>query len=109
VELELVLLEELAKSGGELAAEYAAECADWQEEAVRRSDPSGAVGREAASRYDVVDVGMMLKVLSPSMEHAKEPDLCSEMLRVAGEFQERGSAGAEQQIVKQSLVLQYKS
>jgi len=106
VELELVLLEELAKSGGELAAEYAAECADWQEEAVRRSDPSGAVGREAASRYDVVDVGMMLKVLSPSMEHAKEPDLCSEMLRVAGEFQERGGAGAEQQIVKQSLVLQ---
>jgi len=106
VELELVLLEELAKSGGELAAEYAAECADWQEEAVRRSDPSGAIGSKAASRNDVVNVWMMLKVLPPGMKHAKKSDLCSQMLRVAGEFQERGGAGAEEQIVKQSLVLQ---
>ena len=109
MELELVLPEELAKSGGELAAEYAAECADGQEEAVRRSDPSGAVGREAAGRYDVMDVGMMLKVLSPGMEHAKKPDLCSQMLWVAGEFQQRRCAGSEEQIVKQPLVLQNES
>ena len=109
MELELVLLEKLAKSGGELAAEYAAECADGQEEAVRRSDPSGAIGSKAASRNDVVDVGMMLKVLSPSMEHAKKPDLCSQMLRVAGEFEQRRCAGTEEQIVKQPLVLQDKS
>jgi hypothetical protein len=59
VKLELVLLKELAKSGSELAAENAAECADGQKEAVRRIDPSGAVGGETASGYDVVDVGMM--------------------------------------------------
>ena len=70
MELELVLPEELAKSGGELAAEDAAECANGQKEAVRRSDPSGMIGSHAASRNNVMDVGMMLKVLSPGMEHA---------------------------------------
>ncbi len=109
MELKLVLPEELLESGGELAAEDAAECADGQEEAVRGSDPSGAIGSKAASRNDVMDVGMMMKVLSPGMEHAKKPDLCSQMLRVAREFQERGGAGAEQKIVKQSLVLQRES
>ena len=53
-----------------------------------------------------MDVGMMLKVLSPGMEHAKKPDLCSQMLRVAGEFQQRRCAGSEEQIVKEPLVLQ---
>jgi hypothetical protein len=37
VELELVLQEEPSKSGGELAAEDTAECADGQEEAGRRA------------------------------------------------------------------------
>jgi hypothetical protein len=109
VKLELVLLKELAKSGSELAAENAAECADGQKEAVGRSDPSGMIGSYAASRNDVMDVRMMLKVLSPGMEHAKKPDLCSQMLRVAGEFQQCRGAGSEEQIVKQSLVLQSES
>jgi hypothetical protein len=106
VELELALPEELTKSGGELAAEDAAECADGQTETVRRSDPFGAIGSKAAGRNDVMDVGMMLKVLSPGMEHAKKPDLCAQMLRVAGEFEQRLCAGSEEQIVKQSFVLQ---
>jgi hypothetical protein len=46
VELELVLLKELAKPGRELAAENAAECADRQKEAIRRIDLSGVVGGE---------------------------------------------------------------
>ena len=106
MELQLVLLKELLKSGCELAAEDAADCTDRQEESVGRSDPSGAIGSKTASGNDVMYVGMMLKVLSPSMEHAKKPDLCSQMLRVAGEFEQCCCAGSEQQIVKQSLVLQ---
>jgi hypothetical protein len=109
VELELVLLKELAKPGRELAAKDAAECADGQEEAVRRIDPSGAIGSKPASWNDVMDVRMMLKVLSPGMEHSKESDLCSQMLRVTGEFQQCGGAGSEEQIVKQPLVLQSES
>ena len=73
MELQLVLLEELLKSGCELAAEDAAQCADGKEEAARRSYPFAAIGSNAASRNDVMDVGMMLKVLSPSVEHAKKP------------------------------------
>ena len=38
MELELVLLEELLKSGCELAAEDAAECTDGQEESVGDSE-----------------------------------------------------------------------
>lgn len=106
MELELVLLEELLKSGCELAAENAAEGADGQEEATGRSDPSGAIGGEATSGNDVMYVGMMLKVLAPGMEHAKKTDLCSHVLRVAGEFEQRRRTGSEEQIIKQSLVLQ---
>jgi len=67
------------------------------------------LGGETTSGHDVVNVWMMLQVLSPSMEHAKESDLCSQMLRIAGEFQQCGGTGSEEQIVKQSLVLQSES
>jgi len=87
VELELVLTKELFESGCELAAEDAAQCADRQEETSGRSDPFGAIGSETASRNNAMDVGMMLKVLAPGMEHAKKPDICSQMLRVAGQFE----------------------
>ena len=104
--LELVLPEELLKSGCKLAAEDAAQCADRQEEASGRSDPSGTVESETAGRNNVMYVRMMVKVLSPSVEHAKKPDVCSQMLRVAGKFEQRRCTSSEQQIVKQSLVLQ---
>ena len=97
MELELVLLEELSKSGCELAAEDAAHCADWQEEASGRSDPSGAIGSETTRRNNVMDVGMMLKVLAPGMEYAEKPDICSQMLRVAGQFEQCRCTGSEQQ------------
>lgn len=109
MELELVLLEELLESSCELAAEDAAECAYRQQEASGRSDPFGAIGRETASRNNVMDVWMMLKVLSPSVEHAEKPDICSQMLWVCGQFEQRRCAGSEQQIVKQPLVLQGES
>ncbi len=106
MELELVLLKELLESGCELATEDAAQRADRQEEAFGRSEPSGAIGSEAAGRNNVMYVWMMLKVLSPSVKHAKKPDVCSQMLWVAGQFEQRRCTGSEQQIVKQPLVLQ---
>ena len=109
MKLELVLTKELFQSGGELAPEDAAQCTDRQEEASGRSDPSGTVGCKTASRNNVMDVRMMLKVLSPSVEHAKKPNVCSQMLRVAGKFEQCRCTGSEQQIVKQPLVLQGES
>jgi hypothetical protein len=109
VELKLVLLEELTEPSSELAAEDAAECADRQEEASRGIDPSGTIRSQAASGNDVVNVRMMLKVLSPGMEHAEESDIRSEVLRIASQFEHRRGAGAVEQIVEQPLVLKGKS
>jgi hypothetical protein len=101
VELELVLLKESLESGCELAAEDATQRADRQEEASGRSDPSGTVVSETAGRNNVMYVRMMVKALSPSVEHAKKPDVRSQMLRVAGEFEQCRCTSSEQQIVKQ--------
>jgi hypothetical protein len=96
----------LLQSGCELAPEDATQRGDGQEESSRGGDPSGTVGCKTASRNNVVDVRMMVKVLSPSVEHAKKPDVRTQMFRVAGEFEQRRCTRSEQQIVKQSLVLQ---
>ena len=71
MELELALIKELLEPGSELVAEDAAENPDGQEEAGRGGDPSGAIVGQAASRNDAMDMGMMLEVLSPAMEHAE--------------------------------------
>ena len=54
-------------------------------------------------------VGMMLKVLTPGMKHAKKPDICSQVLRISSKFEQRRCTGSEQQIVKQSFVLKGQS
>jgi len=109
MELEPVVFEQFTKPHPELAAEAAAKYLDGQEEAWRRIDPSGTIGSKAAGGNDVVDVGMMLKVLSPGMEHAEESDVGSQVLRIAGQFEHRRGAGLVEQIVEQPLVLQCKS
>ena len=43
------------------------------------------------------------------MEHAEEPDVRSQVLRIASQFEHRRSAGPVEQIVEQSLVLEDKS
>jgi hypothetical protein len=54
-------------------------------------------------------MGMVLEVLSPGMEHTEESDVGSEVFRVASQFEHRRGAGAIEQVVEQSLVLQCKS
>src|ERR1700676_134903 len=109
MELEPVLLEEFTKPHPEPAPEAAAKCLDGQEEAARGIDPAGAVRSKAAGGNDVVDMGMMLEVRSPGMEHAEESDVGSQVLGIASQFEHRRGADAIEQIVEQSLVLQYKS
>jgi len=109
MELEPVLLEEFTKPHPEPATEAAAECLDGQEKASRGIDPVGAIGSEAAGGNDVVDMGMMLEVLSPGMEHAEESDVGSQVSGVTSQFEHRRCAGAVEQVVEQPLVLQYKS
>jgi hypothetical protein len=77
VELQSVLLELFPELLAEFAAEHSAKHLDRQKETARGIDPSGAIEGQAAGRDDVVDMGMMLKVLFPGMEHAEKPDVGS--------------------------------
>src|SRR5450631_555675 len=109
MKLQLVLREELLQSSDELAAEDSAQCVDRKEKSARTIDPSGPIESKAAGGNDVVDMGMMLKVLSPGMEHAEETDIGSEVLGIASQFEHRRGAGAVEQIVEQPLVLENQS
>jgi hypothetical protein len=100
VELQPVLLKQLLKTSGKLAAKEAAQCTDGQEESSGRSDPSGAIGSKTASRNNVMYMGVMLKVLTPSMEHAKKPNVGAQMLRVPSKLKQCCCTGSEQQIVQ---------
>ena len=51
-------------------------------------------------------VRMMVKVLSPSVDHAKKPDVRTQMFRDAGEYEQTRCTRSEQQIVQQTLLLQ---
>src|SRR5580692_1067838 len=64
-----MLKKELLQSGCELAPEDATQRSDGQEESSRGGDPSGTVGSKTASRNNVMDVWMMLKVLSHQDQH----------------------------------------
>ena len=105
MKLELVLKKELLQSGCELAPEDATQRGDGQEESSRGGDPSGTVGCKTASRNHVVYVRMMVKVLSPSVEHAKKPDVGTQMFRVsspqAGRIQHH-QHGAVHQVLRGS-------
>src|SRR5674476_1427159 len=92
-----------------LAAEDSAQCVNRQEEAARGIDPPGTVESQSAGGNDVVDMGMMLKVLSPGMEHAKESYVGSQVLGIASQFEHGRGAGAVEQVVEQPLVLEDKS
>ena len=47
------------------------------------------------------------ELLVPGMQDAEEADLCAEVSGIASDFQQRFCTGAEQEIVKDFLVLQY--
>ena len=95
MELKSVLFEKFTQFLAELAAEDLAECFDGQEEAARRLYPSGTIGSEAPSGNDVVNMGMMLEVLPPGMEHAEKPNVRSQVLGIASKFEERSGAGSD--------------
>jgi hypothetical protein len=106
MKLEPVVLEQLTELVTELLAEDLAECLDGQKESARRIDPTRTVRSKTASGNDVMDVGMMLEVLSPGMEHAEEPDLRAEVLGITSNFKQRRGTGAEEQVIEQPLVLE---
>ena len=64
------------------------------------------VERQSAGRDDAVHVWMMLHGLRPGMEHAEEADFGAESLGIAGDFDQRFGAEAQQHRVDELLILQ---
>ncbi len=68
-------------------------------------NPAGVIGGQAARRNHAVNMGMVQQVLSPGVEDAEEANLRAQVLGVGRDFEERRSAGMEEQTVKDALVL----
>ncbi|HJY87587.1 MAG TPA: hypothetical protein VKE24_12185 [Candidatus Acidoferrales bacterium] len=100
----MALLESSFKSGDELAAKDATEHAYRQEEGITGVDPTSAVRGETAGRNQTVDMRMEQQVLTPTVEHGKETDLCAEMFGVGRDLEQSLGSGVEQQVIEDLLV-----
>ncbi len=90
----------------ELAPEDAAEDTNRQEEPRPAGDPPRGVGREPAAGDDAMDVGVVLEVLPPGVQHGEEADLGPEVLGIGGDLSQGGGGGLEQEAVDHPRVLQ---
>ena len=92
--------------GDELAAEHTAEHLDGEEEAARRTDPSGVIWSQPAGSQNTVSMGVKLQSLIPRVQDAEEADLRAQVTWVAGHFEQCLRAGLKQQVEDHLLVLQ---
>jgi hypothetical protein len=104
VELKPVVPEELSECLSELPAEYAAECHDWQEEAVRTTYPPGTVRAQTTRGNDVMHMRVVFQALTPCMQHTQEADLGAKVPGIACHLEHRFGAGRIKQIIEDSLV-----
>src|SRR5215467_2279940 len=106
MEDELVIAEGLPQTGHELAAENATQHVDGKKKPIVRSEPTSVIERQPAGGHHAMNMGMKAKPLVPSVQHAEETDLCTQMSRIASHFEQCFCAGTEQQVVNDLLVLQ---
>jgi len=85
-QVQLAVFEGRLQGGGELAAKHAPQYGDGKEEAWAGSNPAGVIMGESTGGNDTVDMGMKLEFLIPSVQHAEEADLGSQMGGVACDF-----------------------
>lgn len=106
METELPLALQGPKARYKLSSKHAAKGLDRQKEAVWCRNPSTTVGSQSSGRYDAVNMRVVQQLLIPGMQHAKKADFRAEMFRVAGHRQQRLGAGAKQQTVDFTFILQ---
>src|SRR5271157_1185304 len=92
----------------ELTAKNPAQHFDGKKERVAGVDQVGVIQREPTGWNHAVDMGMMLELLIPGVQHAEETDLGAQMSGIASHFEQGCGAGSEQQVVDELLVLQGK-
>ena len=93
METELALAEVLLQGGEKLTTKHGPEDFDGKKEGRAWLDPVAAIERQSASGYHTMDVGVMLELLIPGVEHAKEADLSPEMLGITSNFEEGFGTG----------------
>ena len=95
----------IPETGDDLAPKDPAQDLDREEEEWARVHPSRAVGREAARRHDAVHVRMVQQCLAPRVKDAEKAERGSEVLRRAGDLEERRRTRLKQQVVDDPFVL----
>jgi len=78
---------------------------DRKKERVAWLDPTRAIGRKSTSRHHAMHMWVKFEFLTPGVQHAAEANFCAKMLGIAGDFEKRFGAGAEQEIVDDLLIL----
>ena len=94
------------ETGDDLAAKDATQDLHRQEEGRARVHPPRAVARETARGHDAVHVRMMQQRLAPRVEDAEKAECGAEVLRRAGDLEERRRTRLEEQVVDDAFVLQ---
>jgi hypothetical protein len=105
VKAEFPLVESIFQEGYEFGPEQSTEELHGQEKLPAASDPTAAVRSNSTTGNDTMEVGMMMQVLSPSMEHRQKTDPGAQVLGVSGNLQQGLGRGAEEHAVNYSLVL----
>src|SRR5258708_39989089 len=96
VELELLGPEGGLEAGRKIAGKSQAEQCDGKEEGTAGGNSTGVNRGEAASGEHTMNMGMMLQLLVPSVEHAEEADFGSQVPGIASDLQQSGSAGVKE-------------
>ena len=105
MEVQLAILQSLFERVDELAAKEFTQHFLGKEVVVAGTNPTGAIRRETAGRHDAMHMRVSGELLPPCMQDAEEADLCAEVPGIASDFEEGFRTGAEQEIVKDFLVL----
>ena len=106
VKAQLTFGESAFQSGDELAPKNPSQNRKGKKETATGGEPAVVVGRESSGGDHAMDMRMMLQFLVPGVEHAEEANLGAQMPGMASDFEQSLSAGTEQQIVEDLLVLQ---
>jgi hypothetical protein len=86
--------------------EAAREDPDGQEEVGAARDPSGAIGCQPPGGEDTMEMGVMMELLAPGVQHGKAPDLGPEMRGLLSDVLEGLRDGAKEQAIELARVLQ---
>ena len=93
----------------ELLAEKATQHTHGDEEVLSARDPVIAIKGDSPTWDDAVDVRMMVQILTPCVEHGKEADLSTEVLRVSCNSEKSLRNSTEQKPIDESLVIEGQS